>query len=193
MYGRRIPWWQLALGGAGLYLLFRTSKVVVSTLVGIKDRAKWSQGLYAAVGRVLPSLSATSKAIIVAHGAFESGYGKGAGAKCNNIWNITTGKAWMDAGKPWCPGPDTEYRPDGTVVSITQQWRSYPSTEAAVQDYWNFLGSRASLRAARDELEAGNLSGFIYKLYDAKYFTLPAADYLSRMQGVLGTVKNYLS
>lgn len=193
LYGRRIPWWQLALAGAGLYLLFRGGKAIATTLVGIRDRAKWSLGLYDAVGRVLPQLGPTSKAIIVAHGAFESGYGVGAGAKCNNIWNITTGKAWMDAGKPWCPGPDTEYLPDGTVVNIQQKWRSYPSTEAAVKDYWDFLGSRASLRAARDDLEAGDLSGFVYKLYSAKYFTLPADQYLSRMTGVLNKVQGYLS
>lgn len=111
------------------------------------------------------SLSRTTRLLIAAHAAVESGWGKGKAAKAGfNYWNLTVGSGygtpeWTSAGRPSFTGSDTEYR-EGTTspVPITQQFRKYPNPAIAVRDYLYFLSKSrfVNFRAAHQKLLAGD-------------------------------------
>lgn len=184
--------WQLAVGGVLLAFLFWKREDIIMSVSGVTDKALWCKKVYAAVDATLPSIPEISKLIIVAHAAFESGYGKAKAAQAgNNLFNITAGPAWT--GQKWVDvGGDT----DGHGNSITQTWRMYPSVNAGIADYWSFLGPNQNggrYAAAQDALIAGDLSGFVYSLHDAGYFTLDPSQYLASMSAVVNTVQNFVS
>lgn len=155
----------------------------------VADSLSWTARLWAAIGRVLPQLSTQSRVIILAHAAYESGWGvKGRAAiKGNNVFNITAGSAWT--GPKWEDvGGDLEYDAQGSARRITQVWRIYPNLDAAVADYWQFLGpnaNRGRYTKARSALERGDVAVFVNELHAAGYFTLPPAQYLTQLQGVM--------
>ena len=160
------------------------------------SRAEWCSYLELASARTIPNLSKSARDLLVAHGAFESGFGVARAAKAgNNVFNLTAGSAWT--GDRWTDvGGDTEYDSQGNVRRIDQVWRKYATIDQAVADYWSFLGpsqNRGRYVAARGRLSAGDLPGFCRELYAAGYFTLPVATYTARLNSVHLEVKGYLA
>lgn len=202
--GRKFKLWHLlAAGGVFALFVFRkpvasAAGAVVTTLKDTRDRATWVGGFYSTLSSVFPNLSVQSKLLIIAHAILEVGfppYRSGSAANCNNLFNITTGKAWLDAGKPYCTGGDVTYTdplPDGRPRPITQKWRSYPTLAEGLIDYWNFLGSRSNLRVARDALIAGDAVQFASLLREARYYDAPLDHYIKGLQGGMNTAKKYL-
>lgn len=200
----RVKGWQLGLGAAAVAWLVFSKRaeasygVVGTQIANATSRQDWAERLYFAMLNALPPLSDASKRIVIAHAALETGYPpyrKDSAARCNNIFNITTGSKWLTDGKPYCLGGDTTYAdplPDGSPRPITQKWRSYMNLEEALTDYWNFLGSRASLRAARDALIAGDPVAFSTRLREARYYDAPLDHYIAGITGAMRTAKTLL-
>lgn len=137
-----------------------------------------------ALSSELPSLSIQTKALIIAHAAFESGWGKtGAAQKGANLFNITAGSTWTG---PVILGGDTEYDAAGNVKKITQRFRQYHSLGAGLRDYMTFLGM-SRYAAAKAQLMAGD-AAFVQTLGPAGYYTLPVAEYWKAYHGVLKSV-----
>lgn len=153
-------------------------------------------------------LAQEGRALLTAHACLESGYGTAKAWKHGfNFGNITAGSTWhglvfRDV------GGDTAYDKDGKFLGkITQDWRVYPSVQAALADYWQLLGWRRYVRA-RLALALGDLAGFCHFLgpsagkavdprtrqsYDlGGYYTLPEPEYARRLAGVLALVKSSL-
>lgn len=202
--GRRFKLWHLLAAG-GVFALFalrkpaaRAAGTVVASLKDARDRATWVRGFYSTLSEVFPTLSVQSKLIIIAHAILEVGfppYKSGSAALCNNVFNITTGSKWLKDGKPYCTGGDVTYTdplPDGRPRPITQKWRSYPTLAEGLIDYWNFLGSRANLRVARDALIAGDPVQFASLLREARYYDAPLDKYVAGLKGGINTAKKYL-
>lgn len=159
------------------------------------DRVLWARDMWEAVAAELPHLTPAAKALVVAHAAYESGFGAAKAARRGfNVFNITAGSAWR--GDAWDDvGGDTEYDGAGNVTRITQRWRIYADLRAAVRDYWSFLGptaNRGRYVRARAQLEAGNAAAFAQELYAAGYFTLQPSKYAAQLGGVLDTVTTLL-
>lgn len=178
--------WLLWLGGGGAVLYFLTR-----TVMDLTDRAQWAKFLFDEITSAVPNLSVRTRLMMVAHAAYESGWGQKSSAMkagTNNLWNITAGPAWKG---PTSAGGDT----DGAGKPIVQQWRVYPSYRAAIQDYWSFLGpdqNGGRYVKARAALEDGDLQGFARELYSAGYFTLSPGAYASALAGVYGSVSDLL-
>lgn len=201
--GRKFQWWHiLTVLSVGALVFWprraSASQMPSTTLVGITSRQQWANALYTAVSNVLPQLSPQAKALVLAHAALETAYPpyrKDSAANCNNIFNITTGSKWLKDNKPFCVGGDvtfTELTPEGKPKPITQKWRSYPSLEAALQDYWQFLGGRATYKAARDALERGDAAEFARLLREGHYYDAPLANYIGGLKANVAAVKKYL-
>lgn len=141
-----------------------------------------------AVIAAAPSLSLESTLMIVAHAAYESGWGKGAKAarEGNNLFNITAGRSWTG---PVVGGNDVEYDAAGNVKPITQRFRAYPSVEASIADYLAFLNS-TQYRQAYQALLAADPAAFIQALSAAHYFTLPESQYEAGYRSVLQRVNS---
>lgn len=155
--------------------------------------ADFVSNVYAAIDRVAPSsFSLKSKLMVLAHAAYESGWGKSTAAKDgNNLFNITAGSApsnaWWDGSVVL--GGDTEYDSAGNVRNITQKFRSYYSIDNSIGDYLQFLqGSRYS--AAYGALVAGDPVSFVQDLRNGGYFTLPVAQYQTAFLSVLQRATN---
>lgn len=202
--GFRIKSWQLGLGAAALaWFVFgkkaEAAGVVGITMKGVQTREDWAERLYLAIVNAnLPDLSDASKRMILAHAALETGYPpyrSGSAANCNNLFNITTGTQWLKDGKPFCTGGDVTYSnplPDGSPRPITQKWRAYMNLEEALEDYWKFLGSRASLLRARDALVAGDPAAFAARLREAGYYDAPLSGYIAGVTSGMRYVQKLL-
>ena len=156
----------------------------------------WTVDVWNAIGRALPQLSTQSRLIVLAHAAYESGFGKAkAAVRGSNVFNITAGSAWR--GEAWDDvGGDLEYDATGKAKRITQRWRIYPNLDGAIADYWQFLGpsaNRGRYVKARQALEAGDVATFVNELHAAGYFTLAPSKYLAGLTGALGTVSGAIS
>lgn len=177
------------LGLAGLWWAFSDAdpRSGDDTFVMPWTVAEFVSNVYGAIDSAAPSLGTKSKLMVLAHAAYESGWGKATAAKeGNNLFNITAGSSW---GGPVVGGSDTEYDSAGNVKSITQRFRAYGSVEESVADYINFLqGSRYS--AAYSALVNGDPVGFVRALSAAHYFTLPEAQYESAFLSVLQKATN---
>lgn len=151
----------------------------------------WLLTLDEAVKKGLPHLKESARHLLLAHAAFESGWGTAKAYRHGfNFGNITAGPVWK--GAKWTDvGGDV----DGKGNPITQVWRAYPSNEAAVQDYWDFLGVQNGKRykPARDRLEAGDAVNFALLLSKFRYYELPAHLYVQRLGKVLQIVNNELA
>jgi hypothetical protein len=130
------------------------------TLPGTKK--DFALRLFQAIGTVAPNTSLFTRALVVAHAAYETDWGKGfAAAKGNNFWNLTAGTVQQPVSTGIWAGPvvlggDTEYKPgDPVPAKIVQRFRAYPTWEAAVSDYFLFLSS-ARYRDAKAKLLAGD-------------------------------------
>jgi len=176
--------------GAGV-ALFVLRKNVVNSLASITDKATWTRKMYAVIDTELNNLPLLSKFIVLAQAVLESGYGQNrAGKVGNNYFNITAGNSWK--GEKWlCSGCDK----DGRGNPIDQVWRKYSSVNAAVLDYWNFLGPNQNsgrYAVAQQALLLGNLPGFVHGLYRGGYFTSDPSQYLTSMTNVVATVQRFV-
>lgn len=144
----------------------------------------WVADMENAIVQSLSPLLPEGQRLIVAHGAFESGWGKSkAFTRGYNFGNLTAGKFWQ--GKKWVDrGGDTEYDKDGKVRTISQEWRIYSDLDDAIIDYWEFLG-RPRYVKARDFLAKGDAFNFCVELSKGGYYTLPCAKYFEGLNGVL--------
>lgn len=154
--------------------------------------ASWTIDMWTAIARALPQLGTEARFIVLAHAAYESGFGRAkAAVRGFNVFNITAGASWK--GQSWTDvGGDTEYDAQGNVRRITQEWRIYPNLDGALADYWQFLGRSRYLRA-REALQRGDVTAFVRELYAGGYFTLPPEKYLAGLAGTLTSVKGAIS
>ena len=212
----------LGLGGAGLLFAVLNRKAIVTnvtaaatgvvdTLLGVKDAAVWAQKLNGVIMKELPQLSAKARTIIIAHAAYESGWGQKAAAArgTNNIFNITAGSQWkgpidvnvngdLSFGVAECQRlgrPMTMQSNGKPACKIDQKWRKYASVNEAIRDYWSFLGEQNGGRylPARNALVAGDVPMFGQMLFTAGYFTLPPAEYVASMTKVVATAARFLA
>lgn len=185
----------------------------------LMDKAQWAKLIYDTAGAAIPGISAAGRVLLVAHAAYESGWGQVATAArlANNIFNITAGSAWkgtklVEKNADWeyplgaattAPQPPppatTPWQKDAKGRwrrRIDQVWRKYPDYRAAILDYWDFLGPNQNggrYVAARNALQAGNAAVFASELSKARYFTLPPAQYASEVGAVMSTVSRFLA
>jgi flagellum-specific peptidoglycan hydrolase FlgJ len=176
----------LLLGGAatGAFLWHESAaKKPRSAYVPLSGKAPFIQAVADAIGPIQGQLSDDSWALVIAHAAFESGWGKAKASTGWNWFNITAGAYWAG---PVQPGPDTEYDAAGNVKKITQRWRVYADGTSAIQDYLAFL--KAGYVGAYQRLLTADGPGFAAALGVAGYYTLPMDLYVQRYTNVLNSV-----
>lgn len=136
--------------------------------------------------------------LIIAHAAYESGWGSSRAATGHNYWNLTAGSRWRG---PVIPGPDLEYSSGGEVKRIMQRFRAYESPTEATRDYLEFLEMRR-YQPAREALVAGDAEGFARLLGPDRaaesppiggYYTLPTERYMASYLAVLDQVRGLLA
>lgn len=162
----------------------------VTLPVRVTSRADFVAQLRKAMVVELPEIGRNTRQLIVAHGAFESGWGDGpAFRKGWNFANITAGRSWQ--GDKWeQPNADDEYASDGTKKRIAQVWRVYGSLNEALRDYWSFLGGARYLPARQVLANSSGLDSdaFAAALRAGGYFTAPLAKYQDGLRATLATV-----
>lgn len=175
-------WWPWAVGiGAALLLSRKASAGVI--LDGTPE--SFVRVVREALGVVAPHLSVAAQQLVVAHGAFESGWGKSRPARLgNNLFNVT--RVPGDA-RPVIESGDQECDAAGVCRPITQRFAAYGSLAEGLAEYFGLLSRRYG--AALSALEAGDAVGFVTRLREGGYYTLPLADYRTRFAGVLVGVK----
>lgn len=177
----RLPPWPFFLGGiglgvAGLYLAFREVEPRSMPVVLPNTVEAFVAVMRGVVEAVVPTAPLTVKNMIIAHAAYESGWGKASGwRKANNPFNLTT------ISGPFVNGPDLEYAADGSVKKIVQKWALFASLEDGLRGYFTFI-QRQRYTNAYKKLMAGDIT-FLDDLHKGGYFTLPLPEYK----------KNYLS
>lgn len=137
---------------------------------------------------------AKTQILVIAHAAYESGWGTLRQAKqAFNVFNLTAGSRWSG---PVMEGGDTEYSPGKAVKQIVQKWRCYGSLQEAVDDYFHFLEAPRYL-PARAALLDGDGARFIEWLGPDRshqvpplggYYTLPTVQYLRGFSAVVAEV-----
>lgn len=161
----------------------------------------WVEKVRAQVDASLPFLSPNARALVVAHAAMESGYGRATASGVFNLFNLTRGAndprpSFVEQNADWeylqlsgAPPPSVDGSPwqqapgGGWRRRIPQRWRAYSSIDEGLRDYWEFLGG-ARYRPARDALSRADLGAFVALLASAGYYTLPETEYLARMEKV---------
>jgi flagellum-specific peptidoglycan hydrolase FlgJ len=201
----RVFWWGLGfLGVAGLAwyasnasggdlvpfspMIDATTGETTYTVVAPWTTSDFVVNVGNAVISVAPNLSLEATLMVVAHAAYESGWGKGATAakEGNNLFNITAGPKWAGL---VVGGNDVEYDANGNVKPITQRFRAYPGIEASIADYLAFLNT-PKYATAYQALLAADPAAFIQALSAAHYFTLPEAQYEAGYRSVLQRVSS---
>ena len=170
-----------------LFLAVFATAGASSIAAAVVGRVDWVRQMRAAVDAALPQLGPAARLLIVAHAAYESGWGSARAARYFNVFNLTAGSAW--SGPSWVDvGGDS----DGAGNRITQTWRMYSSLQECVADYWHFLGPTANhgrYVLARAALAAGDVPTFVLELSSAGYFALSPGQYLTGLSTVLEQVK----
>lgn len=179
--------WKWICGGAVALVVFGGSKAMGGAIGDTEaGRVLFVGELDAILRRLVPQMTKLGRAIVIAHAAFETGWGQSTVArKGNNLFNIT--RAPSDPA-PIIMGNDTEYDAQGNVKPITQRFAAYPNREASIAHYLTFITNKR-YTTARVELERGDLAAFITTLYKGGYFTLPLPQYLGQMQAMLASVQ----
>lgn len=165
----------------------------------IDPRAAYLARLLVALDQLEAKPPAQAWPLILAHAAYESGWGRTRQAmRARNHFNISAGASWRG---PTIEGGDTEYRPgSSTPARIVQQWRVYASDREAIGDYLTLLGARR-YRPAREALWAGDAEAFVRALGPDRahesppvggYYTLPTAEYLTGFLAALAEVRAHL-
>ena len=160
----------------------------------VTGRPDFVAQMRAAMSLGLPMLNRNGRQLMIAHAAYESGFGTGKAFRAGwNFGNITCTKAYQQAhpGGFWLDARgDTEFAADGAVRKIDQAWRKYAGLGEAVADYWGFLGGSRYV-SARKVLEFSNgldADPFAANLRAGGYFTLPLAAYQRGLAAVLAEV-----
>jgi len=198
------PWLWVGAGGMLFFglLAFLGRKIYVD----LKNKAEWAKFVFAETTALFPTLPVKSRIIIVAHAAYESGWGQGNRAvrEANNLFNVTAGSQWH-GDTLVVPNADLSYnvaectrlnRPMVVQINgkpacrIDQTWRKYASYRDSLTDYWSFLGGRYIV--ARDALAAGDVAGFVNGLYAKGYFTLAPDEYLNQLASMVDSVAKRL-
>lgn len=148
-------------------------------------REEFLQVMLDAVREVLPNVSPDVQRLIIAHAAYESGWGKSLGWKsANNPFNLTA------ISGPTVLGPDTECDANNNCVPITQKWAVFPSIAAGTTGYLKFI--RASRYTdAYNRLTNGDVS-FLEPLARGGYFTQPLDIYRKNFLSILKRVTSEL-
>jgi flagellum-specific peptidoglycan hydrolase FlgJ len=182
-------------GLGALLLAILRRKDIGATMNLFTGRKDFVTRLWAALEHT--ALSSVSKAIVIAHAAFESAWGAATATKYgHNYFNITAGSTWKG---PIIEGKDLEFNDARTTSKvITQRFRKYADDKEAVTDYLVFL-QRLYPEAYRD-LIVGDMKGFIKALAGDKkaggqldYYTLPEDQYQARMSSVMALVRKELT
>lgn len=160
------------------------ASAVVDDIRSVVDRVKWARTMYSTIGRVLPDVPFTGKLIIMAQAITESGWTGGRAAKEGfNYWNITAGPSWkgdvfvhVDGDRSYTKSdcvkqgkPMDKSDQYGTYCRIDQRWRKYPSLDAAVLDFWAFLGNKR-YAGAQQALLDGSVQRYVDVLAAGNYF-----------------------
>ncbi len=183
----------LAIGAAVLVFFLATKASAAEDVMPKTDpgtppssRQDFVNTVFAAVQSVATDVSVAGQQLITAHAAYESGWGSTTGyRKGNNLFNIT--RSTRDPG-PIVEGGDTEYDAAGNVKNITQRFRAYPSIEASITDYLQFI-QQSRFGSSYDLLSNGDPT-FVYPLRQGGYYTLPADQYYNTLVSVLARVKS---
>lgn len=191
---------------AGQYVLNTLSDVIAQKPV-------WAKRLYDVISSELPQLPVRSRLIMVAHAAYESGWGARPSTELtNNLYNVTAGSWWLGKNFPTyrqvngdlsyakadCDrqGRPMTVQPNGKLAcKVDQIWRKYATVNDCIKDYWDFLGPNQNggrYASARAALEAGDIATFGQRLYAAGYFTLPPDEYIKTLTSVVNTVSNFV-
>lgn len=150
-------------------------------------RAGFAALVDGAIHAAAAELTARTRELMVAHSAFETNWGHTTGyMRGNNLWNITAGSHWKGR---VVQGPDTEVDAQGRVKDIRQLWRVYPTLEAAVVDYLQFL-TMPQYMPARLLLLDGDLK-FIDALRLGGFFTLELPKYIAGVAAALTEVETF--
>lgn len=193
------PWLKVLLGlgaaGAAWLIITRIRDATQQTPSGEPlnqatgdERLDFVLDLWPTIEIQVPSLGYTSRKMILAHAAYESGWGRSTPAReANNLFNVTGGSAGgsITAG-------DRECDAAGNCTSITQRFRAYDSRAQSLADYVALL-SNFRYRMAWEALTRGDPDLFVRELYTAGYFTLPPDQYLTTYRGVLAGVEKRLA
>lgn len=210
-----VVWAKLKRGGdadPGESIITSVKEAVISAVDDIRsilDRKKWTQAMYASIRRVLPEVPHAGRLLIIAQAVQESGWASsGTAAKQGfNYWNITAGSKWTgdvyvavngdrsyqksackSLGRPM----DFKDAKGRAYCKIDQRWRKWPSLDAAVKGYWDFIS--ANYGAAKASLLAGDARGFVHNLAEKGYFD-PAvkSEYLTNVQSILKRAGGYVA
>ena len=130
------------------------------------QKKSYVEGRLAAYSAALPHCPTKTLLLVIAQGAYESGWGKSApAARGFNDWNLTAGSSWKGG---VLNGGDTEFVA-GVVAprKIVQRFRQYDSTAASIIDFFRFL-STPRYADALAKLNAGD-AGFVAELGAFKY------------------------
>ncbi|MBV7535135.1 glucosaminidase domain-containing protein [Duganella sp. sic0402] len=125
-----------------------------------------------------------SPALVAAHAALESGWGKqplkNGAANANNLFGIKAGSGWQG---DVAVASTTEYE-HGAMLRKTERFRSYPDTASAFRDYADLLTSNPRYAAALNT--GSDARAFASGLARAGYATDPNyADKLSKVAAQL--------
>lgn len=177
---------------------------LVGSLANMLTQPLWAKGLYDVLTLELPNVSVTGRLTMVAHGAYESGWGKSTASKlANNFWNITSGGSWSgpvlvepNSDRSYSPTeckrlnrPMTTQSNGKLACRIDQTWRRYPTVNAAVRDYWQFLNKYPG---AKQALTVGDVAAFAQQLGAGGYYTLPVEEYTRTLVAVVATAKRFI-
>lgn len=142
--------------------------------------------LRAAVMHAAPAFTTKAQQMVVAHAAFETGWGEGrAFILGNNAFNIT--RTTHDQ-RAVVMGGDLEYGADGKAKKIVQRFAKYDTVEDSVAHYLVFI-DRARYQPSMTFLREGDVEGFLGALSKGGYFTLPLARYVQGFLVVLRQVE----
>lgn len=184
--GPAVSWLVPILGLAGLaglaYALLRERKPKSMPIVLPSTVSGFIETMLQAVTAVTPGFSLQARELMIAHAAYESGWGKAkAFTQANNPYNLTTITG------PYVPGGDTEYAADGSVKNITQKWALYPTLADGVAGYLQFIRAPRYTDAYNRLINAD--PSFIDSLHQGGYFTLPLELYRENFLSVLARVQ----
>jgi flagellar protein FlgJ len=118
-----------------------------------------------------------SPRILLAQTAIETGWGRSVVG--NNLFGIKAGTAWSGA---TVNAPTHEYE-NGQYVSISDNFRAYPSYEASVQDFVSMVKSNPRYQAALGKGE--DATGYAHALLSGGWAT--DVDYAHKLEAVAGS------
>lgn len=183
------PWWGVMFGGGvalAVWAILKETRPRSMPIVLPSTVSNFTRSMYEAAVAALPGAMPKVYAMVVAHAAYESGWGKAVAFKqANNPFNLTT------ISGPFVPGPDTEYDAQGNVRKITQKWAAYPDLLAGTKGYLQFIRA-PRYKDAYNRLTNGDMS-FIDVLSQGRYFTLPLAEYKRNYLSILARVEREIA